>query len=72
MKISNVSGGSLAVQAIHRQILKEICLQIGGLGHFHQLLVILEKAWAARDARANVETHWRNFIDDFGWTLLFN
>ena len=72
VKIADILGGSLAVQTVHRQILKEACLRMDGVGDFHQVLVILEKAWADRDARVDVETHWRIIMDEFGWTFLFN
>lgn len=65
-------GGTLAVHSTHRQVLKEACVRMDGLGDFHQVLIILERAWSERDARVDVETHWRSIMDEFGWTFLFN
>ena len=43
-----------------------------GIGDFSQTLKILEQAWQARDASPGQETHWRDIMNEFGWTLLFN
>jgi hypothetical protein len=72
MNLSDTTGGTLAVQPTHRQVLKEACVRMDGLGDFHQVLIILERAWSERDARVEVETHWRSIMDEFGWTFLFN
>ena len=72
MNLSDTTGGTLAVQLTHRQVLKEACIRMDGLGDFHQVLIILERAWSERDARVDVETHWRSIMDEFGWTFLFN
>ena len=51
--------------------MKQACQRMDGLGDFSQTLKIIEKAWELRDAHKNVETHWRDIMQDFGWCLLY-
>ena len=66
------SGGSLATETTHRQVLKEACIRMDGIGDFRQILAIMEKAWEQRDAKQSVETHWRDIMQRNGWCLLFS
>jgi hypothetical protein len=43
-----------------------------GIGDFSQTSRVLEKAWEISDASAEKETHWRDIMKEFGFTLLFN
>ena len=47
-------------------------MRMDGIGDFSESLKILESAWESRDARVDVETHWREIMHGFGWSLLFN
>ena len=47
-------------------------MRMDGIGDSSQSLKILESAWKSRDARVDVETHWREIMRGFGSSLLFN